>query len=79
MAKPVVDGLERKHDGRMRVARVDINEPAGAELATRYGIRGVPAFILLDDRGQMIWRKLGGTPDEPAIGKKLDEIEARQR
>ena len=74
MAKPVVDGLEKKLDGRMTVARVDIGEDSGSAVAHRYGVSMVPAFIVLDGKGNVIYRKLGGKPDVGAIEAALARI-----
>jgi len=67
----VVDGLERKLEGRLAVAHVDINGDSGEALASRFGIRGVPAFLLLDGHGQLVYKKLGGRPDVAEIERRL--------
>ena len=59
----MVDGLERSLAGRATVAHVDINDDSGEALAKKYAIRGVPAFLLLDAHGELVYRKLGGRPD----------------
>jgi hypothetical protein len=70
----VVDGLEKKMEGRLTVARVDIGEDGGSTLAKRYGVSVVPAFIVLDGSGNVIYRKLGGEPDTGAIEAALARI-----
>jgi protein-disulfide isomerase len=72
MAKPVVDGLEKKMDGKMTVARVDIGEDDGRELARKYGVSMVPAFIVLDGKGNVLYRQIGGRPDVAQIESKVD-------
>ena len=72
MAKPVVDGLERRTKGRLDVAHVDVGDDAGGELAAKHGIRGVPAFVLVGGRGQVLYRKIGGKPDAEAIERILE-------
>lgn len=67
MAKPVVDGLERDMKDKVRFARVDIGGDTGSDLASRYGISGVPAFVVLDPDGRVIYRKIGGKPDTAQI------------
>lgn len=67
MAKPVVDGLHSKLGARIRIARIDIGDDAGATVAQQYGIRGVPAYVLIDPAGKVLYRKHGGTPDAVAI------------
>lgn len=67
MAKPVVDGLEREMKDKLRFARVDIGGDDGGKLANQYGISGVPAFVILDPSGRVIYRKIGGKPDTAQI------------
>lgn len=55
---------------RLRVAKVDIASESGRAVAARYGITAVPAFVLLDRRGAVLYRQVGGRPD-------VDEIERR--
>ena len=68
----MVDGLERKWQGKLEVAHVDANDEANAELTRKYGISALPAFVLLDGSGNVLYRQLGGRPDvtkiEAAIG-----------
>jgi hypothetical protein len=79
VAKPVVDGLERDLAGRLRVAHVDINDDAGRRLTARYRIRAVPAFLLLDPRGEVLYQQLGGRPDVGEIERLLAAVEATRR
>ncbi|MGZ5970738.1 MAG: thioredoxin family protein [Polyangiales bacterium] len=71
MAKPVVDGLEREMKEKVRFARVDIGSDEGGRLANQYGIAGVPAFVVLDENGRVIYRKIGGKPDVAQIKTQL--------
>ncbi len=38
-AKPIVDGIERLHEGKLKVIRLNIQEPAGEALLERYDFR----------------------------------------
>ena len=67
MAKPVVDGLEKKWQGKLEVAHVDANDEANAEITQRYGISALPAFVLLDPAGNVLYRQVGGRPDTAKI------------
>lgn len=71
MAKPVVDGLERKWKGTMEVAHVDAMDESNADLTRKYGISSLPAFVLLDDRGNVLYRQVGGRPDVSKIEAAL--------
>jgi thioredoxin-related protein len=59
LAKPVVDRLERDLEGKARVLRLSAIGPVGRELAGRYGVRGVPTFLLFDGTGQVAHYQVG--------------------
>jgi hypothetical protein len=56
VARPSVDGLERALHGRLTVVRVDIEAPAAALVRSRYGLRATPTYVLVDGRGNEVWR-----------------------
>jgi thiol-disulfide isomerase/thioredoxin len=58
-ARPVVDSIEREHLGQLGVIRLNIQEPAGTELASQYRAQYTPTFIMLDGTGQELWRTIG--------------------
>ncbi len=45
--------------GRLRVLRLSIWSPVGRQLAVRYGVRGVPTFLLFDGSGQVVDTQVG--------------------
>ncbi|MEW6568597.1 MAG: thioredoxin family protein [Chloroflexota bacterium] len=55
-AKPVVDGIEREHSGRLSVIRLNVQEPVGLAIANRLGFRLTPTFIFFDSQGNEAWR-----------------------
>jgi len=46
--------------------RVNALEQTGRVLASRYGLRALPTFIVFDESGQMVFRQ-SGLPDVSAI------------
>ena len=66
MAKPVVDGLARNLEGQARVLRLNVTDDVGGELAMRYGVRGVPTFVLLNGTGKVVLEQVG-MPDRTKI------------
>ncbi|HEY72263.1 MAG: hypothetical protein B6I35_06275 [Anaerolineaceae bacterium 4572_32.2] len=66
MAKPVVDGLERELENQAQVLRLNVMNSVGGELAMRYGVRGVPTFVLLDGVGKVMLTQVG-MPDRAEI------------
>ena len=59
-AKPIVDGIERVHEGKLKVIRLNIQEPAGQALLERYDFRFTPTFIFFDENGEELQRWVGG-------------------
>jgi thiol-disulfide isomerase/thioredoxin len=58
--KPAVDSLEAELKGRLRVIRLNVQDPAGRQLARRYGFSYTPTFIFFDAQGEERWRQVGG-------------------
>jgi thioredoxin-related protein len=61
-----VDGLERELEGQARVVRLSVLSPLGREVAQRYGVMGVPTFLVFDGQGDLIGREVG-LPDRSKI------------
>ena len=68
----MVDGLEHRMGPRLEVAHVDIGTDEGRVVAARYGVAGVPAFIVLDGRGTVVFRQVGGRPRVAEIEAKIE-------
>lgn len=56
MIAPIVDEIAREQGGKVRVAKVDVDE--NQALAARFNIRGIPTMILFKD----------GEPRETIVG-----------
>ena len=54
-----MDGLEQKHEAKLKVIRLDFLSAAGRTAAKAYGVWLIPATILLDAEGQVIQRQTG--------------------
>jgi len=54
-----VDGLERELEGQAKVIRVSVFSQMGREMAHRYGVRGVPTFLIFDGQGELVGRQVG--------------------
>jgi thioredoxin 1 len=63
--EPVLAGLEEEHDGRLRVARVDVD--TNPQTASRYGVLSLPTTILFS----------GGEPRETVLGARSREHYSR--
>jgi thioredoxin len=50
MISPILDELADEYEGRVRIAKVNIDEQQG--IASEYGIRAIPTLLLFD-KGQV--------------------------
>jgi thioredoxin-like negative regulator of GroEL len=73
VAKPIVDGLERKLDGKAEVVRLDVMSEVGRNAAARYGVRGLPTLVLVDGDGQPVYSQAGIVRPGPVI-EQVDTI-----
>jgi thioredoxin-related protein len=73
LAKPVVDRLERELEGQARVLRLSAWSPVGRQLVARYGVRGVPTFLLFDGSGEMIDAQVGRL-DADRVKAEIDSL-----
>lgn len=54
-----MDRLERELQGQAQVLRLSVWSSVGRQLASRYGVRGVPTFLLFDGTGDLIHYQVG--------------------
>jgi protein-disulfide isomerase len=66
IAKPIVDGLERELMDTADVIKVDTNAKLGLQIARRYGVSGLPTFLVFDGGGDLVFRQ-GGPPSRAKI------------
>lgn len=71
MAKPIVDGLEKKLNGKAEVIRLNVFSRVGQQAARRYGVRGVPSLIVVDGSGQAVYGQAG----IPRPGQVVDQVD----
>lgn len=53
--------------------RLNAMDEVGGQLATRYGVRGVPTLILLDGSGKLVLQQ-AGMPQRDEINAAVDEL-----
>ncbi len=75
MAKPIVDRLEKKLADKAEVIRLDVLSDVGQQAAARYGIRGVPALVVVDDNGRVVYGQAG----IPFPSQVIEQVEAIPR
>ena len=56
--KTMMPTIERlSENAPFKVEKVNVDE--NPDLASQYGIRGIPTLIFVDDSGEVLWRKSG--------------------
>ena len=66
MIAPVVDQLAKEHDGKLRIAKVDVDQ--NPTLATRFGVMSIPTLILFKN-GEPAERLVGYMPKEKLVDR----------
>ena len=69
MAKPIVDGIPEQTSDLAEVIHLNMLVGVGREAAGRYGVRVVPATLLLNNQGQLLDRHKGRPDAEMLIDK----------
>ncbi|MFZ3041050.1 MAG: thioredoxin domain-containing protein [Thiobacillus sp.] len=59
---PVLERVIAHHAGRIRLAKVEVDEGANMKLAGRYALRGFPT-VLLFDKGEIVGRFSSSKPE----------------
>jgi thioredoxin 2 len=60
MIAPSLENLSRRHAGRLKVVRLNVDEAPG--ISARYGVQGIP-LLLLFERGAERDRLVGAVPE----------------
>lgn len=59
MIAPIVEELSKEYDGKVRFAKVNVDE--NPDLAGRFGVQGIPTLIIFKD-GKEAGRLVGAAP-----------------
>lgn len=70
--EPIVNGLEESYSDQVDFRSLDANTVDGHGAFRAYGLRGHPAFVLLNSAGNVLWTGLG---EQPGVGIE-DQIRA---
>ncbi len=59
MMKPVMEEIEKELEGKVEVEKINVDENSAE--AAKYGVMGIPTFVIIKD-GKEVGRKVGFTP-----------------
>lgn len=74
--EPVISALSKKYQGKVAFIVVDVekqDDPSVETLIRKYGIRYIPAIILIDHQGQIVEQQEGAVAQE-VLTKQLDQL-----
>lgn len=54
-----MDGLAEKYQNQIEFRRIDALSPEGTSAYRAYNLLGHPAFIILNQQGELLWKGLG--------------------
>jgi len=69
MIAPVIDQLADEYNGKLKVAKLNIDE--NPDTAAALGIRGIPALFIFKD-GEVVSNRMGAAP-KAALKSWIDE------
>lgn len=70
MVAPVVEKIANDYDGRVKVAKVDVE--SNPQLSGEYGVRSIPTFLIFKN-GEPVEQVVGALP-ETAFVDKLESV-----
>jgi thiol-disulfide isomerase/thioredoxin len=73
VSKPKVVQMEQDLKETARFLKLNVKEPVSQALANKWGVRGVPTFIILDPSGDIVYTQ-AGAPDNDEIIDFVNEI-----
>lgn len=72
MMVPILDELSEKYAGKVKIAKLDVNDPEHGDLAEKYQIQGIPALKIFKG-GEVVKELVGFRPTED-LEKELAEF-----
>ncbi len=70
MMNPIVEELASSYEGRLKVGKVNVDE--SPDLSARYGIQGVPSFLVFQ-KGELVKQMVGAQPADK-LKNQLDPL-----
>ena len=71
-----MDGIENDLADKAPVLRLNVMDDVGMSAARRFGVRGVPAFFVLNGQGQVVHAQVG-VPNRANITAQVEALIAK--
>lgn len=71
MLAATMEDIAKDYKGRVRVAKVNVEEAAG-KISAKYGISALPTIVIINKDGQMA-KKMVGLSSKQEISKAIDQ------
>jgi hypothetical protein len=62
--QPIVDGLEDEFGKTVVFQQINAGTGEGYKIFKAYSLFGHPSFLLLDEKGNVLWQSVGEQPGE---------------
>ena len=66
MVSPIVEELGKEYEGKLKVAKVDVD--SNARIATRYGIMSIPSLLFFKN-GEVVDQIVGAVPKKVFVDR----------
>ena len=77
-AASIVDGIQEKSNGEVEVVHLNLLGRSGREIASTYGVKVVPATVVISRRGEVLYRR-NGFPERFRILQTVETLRLEQR
>ncbi len=68
--------LEKTYDGKVKIVRLNVDNPAASPAIQKYHIRGTPGFVLFDKKGKVA-AQVPGWPGRDQMARTFDQLIAQ--
>lgn len=73
--EPVVNGLAQEYQGRLEFQDLNVNQPDGKAIFQFLGLRGHPAYVIMNPQAEILWQGVGEQTRENIQGIILAALE----
>lgn len=60
--KPVLEDVEKELSGKVEVKKIDVDKEP--EEASKFGVVSIPTFVIVDEEGKELDRRMGAMPKD---------------